>query len=136
MGLLVVCAAVSFWAWNRHHSDIKWIERASGVAIPAGINDLHIQRPREFCIAGKMTLPARDVEKFLKANRFTPRSDYPLNIELGLDPAAFKDSAALKQWYGLEGRTQAHHWEFAFDPAVQALWFVVLFPDAHGDPPP
>ena len=72
VGLLTACAAVGIWAWPRHPRDVRWVERVSGITIPMSISGLRIEYPREFCIAGRMTLPRAEVDSFLKANRFTP----------------------------------------------------------------
>jgi hypothetical protein len=136
VGLAAACAVVAAWAWNRHPSDIRWVERVSGVAIPKGITGLRIERPTEFCIAGKMMLPRSEVDSFLKANGFKPRTEYSLNAALGVSRTVFTNPASLRLWCGVEGRSQTEHWEFACDPTEGALLFVLLFPDMHGDPPP
>ena len=136
VGLAAACVVVVAWAWNRHPSDIKWVERVSGVVIPKRITALHIERPREFCIAGKAMLPLPEVDSFLKANGFKPQSQYSLNAEFGVSRTLFTNQASLTKCYGVEGRSQTERWEFACDPTEGALWFVVLFPDTHGDPPP
>lgn len=136
LAVLAFCAGLALWVWNRYPSDLRWIQRISGITFPGGVRDLHVARPREFCISGRMTLPASGVDAFLKANGFTLQSEYPLNADLGVNTAVFTNPPSLTQWYGLKGHTQTERWEFACDPTRQALWFVVLFPDFHGDPPP
>lgn len=81
-------------------------------------------------------MPQDQVAKFLETGGFKLSRSYPLNHDLGTDGSLFSKPSSLGDWMRLAGRTVTHRWEFAYNPTNRLLYFVMLFPDAGGDPPP
>jgi hypothetical protein len=112
--------------------DLQYLQKISGLRLPDGVFDVAVERPREFCVTGRLSLPKDRIDSFVRNNGFVALHEYPLNHALGLDKARFKaDPPKL----GIVGRSAKQRWEIALDPIAGTLWFVVLFEDMSGDAP-
>ncbi len=136
LAILVGATAVIIFSVKWLPTDIRYLERITGLRFPGGISNIRVDRPREFCLSGKFRLPTSTSAEFLRRYNFTVSTNFPLNAEFGLDAAQFESKSTPNSYLWLAGRSKEHRWEFAYRQSDSCLWFVLLFPDAHGDAPP
>jgi hypothetical protein len=140
--LTVACVVIGativvlFFLNTRLPTDIRYLERVTALKLPKGVSQIETARPREFCLSGKLKLPTGGGAEFVRTAGFTDAVTYPMNSEFGIDVGLFTTPVSSGTFLKLEGRSKTHRWEFAYAPADNILWFVLLFPDAHGDVPP
>ena len=133
LGVLLLLSAAILWLRGCGAEDnISYFERVSGIKLPAGYFEVETAHPREFCLSGRLMIPKAEESVFLTRYGFSISSEFPLNSDLGIDPAWFVQRQGV---YRCVGRSPHNRWELAYDPEAQRLFFVVLYPDMAGDPP-
>ena len=133
LGVLLLLSTAILWLRGFGAEDnIGYFERVSGIKLPAGCSEIETAHPREFCLSGRLRIPNAEATGFLTRYGFSISSEFPLNSDLGIDPAWFVQRQGV---YRCVGRSPNNRWELAYDPETQRLFFVVLYPDMAGDPP-
>ena len=112
--------------------DLDYLAEVSGVWVPSNVQDILIQYPTEFCMAGRLIVPADKIEDFINRNRLTTIDNLPLSRDFALDAGDLTRTASV---LGMVGRSAKNRWELTFDPKTGRLWFVLLFEDMAGDAP-
>ena len=135
VGFLSIAACALLWA-RRLPRDLRYLERIAGFRFPQGTFPIEIIRPNEFCVSGRLAVPPEKAMRFTATAGFKPATSLRVLAEFGINKHLFAATEPTEELLQLSGRSKTHRWELAYSQSRNELWFVLLFPDAHGDAPP